>query len=197
MKQKITTICVFCGANPGHNPAYIEAAKALGPFFAKHNLKLVYGGGGTGMMGTIAQSALDAGVHVTGVQPRFLDERELTLPGLNELVLVDSMHERKNKMAELSDAFVALPGGIGTLEELFEVYTWAQLGLHQKPVGLLNIEGYYSMLIGFMDHMVQEGYLHDFNRAILQQSSTYDGLLQAFQEYEAPDVERWLTPKRT
>jgi len=170
-------ICVFCGSSSGTDPRYAEAARALGRAIAGRGLELVYGGGSVGLMGTVADAALAAGGRVTGVIPQVLQIRELAHRGLSDLRVVGSMHERKALMAELSDGFVALPGGMGTLEELSEVLTWAQLGLHAQPVGLLDVGGYYRPLIEFFDHAVTAGFLRPHHRAILQVAEGSDPLL--------------------
>jgi uncharacterized protein (TIGR00730 family) len=161
------SICVYCGSNSGSKPAYTERAAALGDRIAKEGLRLVYGGGNVGLMGTVANAVLEAGGKVTGVIPKQLADWEVAHRGLTELHVVESMHERKAKMAELSDGFVALPGGIGTLEELIEVYTWSYLGIHSKPLGLVNTDGYYDGLTAFLDHSVTEGFLRPQTRASL------------------------------
>ena len=161
-------ICVFCGASTGTDPRHAEGARALGRAIAGRGLELVYGGGSVGLMGAVADAALGAGGRVTGVIPQVLQIRELAHRGLSDLRVVGSMHERKALMAELSDGFVALPGGMGTLEELSEVLTWAQLGLHARPVGLLDVGGYYRPLIAFFDRAVEAGFLRPAHRAILQ-----------------------------
>jgi uncharacterized protein (TIGR00730 family) len=160
-------ICVFCGASSGNDPRHAEAARALGRLLAHRGLELVYGGGSVGLMGTVADAALGAGGRVIGVIPQVLQIRELAHRGLTDLRVVGSMHERKALMAELSDGFIALPGGMGTLEELAEVLTWAQLGLHQRPVGLLDAGGYYRPLIAFFDQAVTAGFLRPAHRALL------------------------------
>src|SRR5512142_817811 len=157
-------VCVFCGSSVGVNPEYARMARRLGGALARRGMGLVYGGGGIGLMGAVADAALDAGGEVVGVIPRALQLRELAHANLTALHVVGSMHERKAKMAELSHAFVALPGGMGTLEELAEILTWAQLGLHQKPCGLLDVAGYYQPLVGFFDRAVAEGFLKPEHR---------------------------------
>lgn len=170
-------ICVFCGASPGNDPRYADAARALGRAIAARGLELVYGGGSVGLMGTVADAALSAGARVTGVIPQVLQIRELAHRGLSDLRVVGSMHERKALMAELSDGFVALPGGMGTLEELAEVLTWAQLGLHARPVGLLDVAGYYRPLVAFFDQAVAAGFLRPHHRAILLEAQAAEPLL--------------------
>lgn len=160
-------ICVFCGSSPGEHPAYAEAAKWLGRILVKKETGLVYGGGSVGLMGILARSVLESGGRVTGVIPRLLVERELAFNGLEDLRIVESMHERKALMAELSDGFISLPGGIGTIEEFVEILTWTQLGIHEKPCGILNVEGYYNSFLEFFDHMTREGFIPPENREML------------------------------
>jgi uncharacterized protein (TIGR00730 family) len=160
-------VCVFCGSNPGNDPLYREAATAMGRLLATRGLGLVYGGGRVGLMGVVADAALAAGGEVIGVIPHSLNEREIAHAGVTDLRVVDSMHTRKAMMAELSDAFVAMPGGVGTFEEFFEAVTWTQLGLHRKPCGLLNVGGFYTPLAAFIDHAVSEGFIKPMHRAIV------------------------------
>ncbi len=162
----IKTICVFCGANTGLRPVFSEAAKALGILIARRNMAVVYGGGNVGLMGVLADAALAEGGEVIGVIPKSLVERELAHTGVSELHIVPTMHERKALMADLSDAFIALPGGYGTLDEFFEVLTWAQLGIHAKPCGLLDVDGYFDNLLAFLDRAVNEGLLQAQNRKL-------------------------------
>lgn len=157
--SKLTSVCVYCGSRPGKNPAYETAAQALGESLASSGIRLVYGGGSIGLMGTVARACLDAGGKVTGVIPRFLEEREVMLRSVEDLVITDDMHERKRRMFEESDAFVALPGGIGTLEEVVEMITWAQLGRHKKPVLLANVGGFWGPLTELMDHMIDQEFI--------------------------------------
>jgi uncharacterized protein (TIGR00730 family) len=163
----IRSICVFCGSSTGLNAGYETAARSFAESAAQRGIRLVYGGASVGLMGAIADAALRNGGEVVGVIPRALVDREIAHRGLTELHVVDTMHERKAMMAELSDAFVALPGGLGTLEELFEVWTWGMLGLHTKPYGILNVTGYYSPLIRFLDHASDEGFIRSAQRAML------------------------------
>jgi uncharacterized protein (TIGR00730 family) len=163
----IRSICVFCGSSSGVSPAYETAARVFAESLVERNIRLVYGGASVGLMGAIADTALRAGGTVVGVIPRALVDREIAHRGLTELHVVDTMHERKARMAGLSDAFVALPGGLGTLEELFEVWTWGMLGLHAKPYGILDVDGYYSPLIHFLDHARDEGFIRPAQRAML------------------------------
>lgn len=161
------SFCVYCGSRPGQREAYADAARRTGSAIAARGSRLVYGGGNVGLMGTVADAALAAGAFVCGVIPRSLMEREVGHRGLSELHVVETMHQRKQMMAERADAFIALPGGIGTFEELFEVWTWRQLGYHDQPIGLLNIEGYYDGLLAFLDRSVAEGFLGENVRALL------------------------------
>lgn len=186
------SVCVYCGSNPGRRGAYRGAATALGETIARRGMKLVYGGASVGLMGAVADATLAAGGHVIGIMPRALVEKEIAHPSLSELHVVASMHERKQMMADLSDGFIALPGGIGTLEELFEVWTWAQLGHHDKPCGLLDISGYYEKLEAFLDHQVSEGFVHPAHRDILKVDADPDALLDAFAAYEPPRVAKWV-----
>ena len=152
-------VCVFCGANPGADPAFLEGARALGEALAATNRVLVYGGAKVGLMGAIADSVLGAGGKVIGVLPQSLVEREVAHPGLTQLHIVSSMHERKTMMAGFADAFIMMPGGLGTLEEFFEVWTWAQLGLHRKPIGIFGSQAFFSPLLAFLDHLVSQGFV--------------------------------------
>jgi uncharacterized protein (TIGR00730 family) len=188
-------LCVFCGSSPGHDPAYAAAAAQLGRVLAERGIGLVYGGGRVGLMGVLADAALAAGAEVIGVIPQALLERELGHRGLTELRVVDSMHARKALMGELAAGFIALPGGIGTLEELFEVWSWAQLGLHRKPCGLLDVEGFFAPLVGFLDRQVEEGFIHPTYRAMLTVASTPGALLDAFAAYEPP-ADKWTASVR-
>lgn len=175
----IRRLCVFCGASPGRDPRHAALARAFGADLARRGIGIVYGGGRVGLMGALADGALAAGGEVIGVIPAALVDRELAHPGLTELRVVDTLHQRKQVMAELADAFVALPGGLGTLEELAEVLSWAQLGLHAKPCGLLDPEGYFEPLLGFLDRAVAEGFLAPAHRGLLLQASDVDRLLDA------------------
>ena len=186
------SVCVYCGSSAGRDPAYAAAARRLGEEIAGRGLGLVYGGSSVGIMKVVADAALALGGRVTGVIPEALVRKEIAHRGLSELLVTSSMHERKMKMAELSDAFVALPGGIGTLEELFEAWTWAQLGLHAKPCGLLNVAGYFDRLIGFLDHAVAERFVKEANRAMLVVSAEPADLLDRFAAYRPPTVEKWI-----
>jgi len=177
--SELRSVCVFCGSRPGARPEYAEAATAMGTAMAEAGLRLVYGGGNVGLMGKVADAVMAAGGEVIGVIPRFMTTRKLDHHGLTELHVVETMHARKAMMAELSDAFAVMPGGIGTLEELFEIWTWAQLGLHAKPCGLLNIAGYYDKLTGFLDSVVTEGFMQPECRTGLAVEATPQALLEA------------------
>jgi uncharacterized protein (TIGR00730 family) len=190
-------VCVYAGSNPGSDPAYAEATRALGAELAARGIGLVYGGGKVGLMGVIADTVLAAGGEAIGVMPQALIDREIGHPGLTELKVVHSMHERKALMAELGDAFVALPGGIGTLEELIEVYTWSQLGIHDKACGVLNVRGYYDGLATLLDHAVAEGFLRAQHRAVLSFAEDPAHLLDALAAYEPPSVGKWLELDQT
>jgi hypothetical protein len=185
-------ICVFCGSDRGVRPDYADAARRLGRALASRRLALVYGGGRVGLMGEIANSVLDAGGEVVGVIPRSLYEMEVAHTGITDLRVVDSMHERKALMAEVSDGFIALPGGMGTLEELFEVLTWAQLGFHEKPCGLLDVAGYFEHLIAFLDHAVGERFLRAEHRELLLVETCPASLLDRFTEHRPPRIEKWI-----
>jgi hypothetical protein len=179
-------ICVFCGSKSGSRPEYLKAARGLGRVLAERQIGLVYGGASVGIMGELADAALAAGGEVVGVIPQRLVDHEIAHKGLTELHVVADMHERKAKMAALADGFIALPGAAGTLEELFEVWTWGQLGLHAKPCGLLDVCGYYEKLAEFLDHMVTEEFLSTEHRAMLSVHSDPEQLLADFVTYEAP-----------
>jgi uncharacterized protein (TIGR00730 family) len=185
-------VCVYAGSNPGRDPAYAQAAAGLARVLAERGIGVVYGGGRVGLMGVVADTALAAGAEVIGVIPQDLVDREIGHSGLTELRVVGSMHERKALMAELAGAFVALPGGAGTLEELIEIYTWSQLGLHRKPMGVLNVRGYYDGLAALLDHAVQEGFLREQHRAALHIAEDAGELLGRFAGWEAPALGKWL-----
>ena len=185
-------ICVYAGSNPGADPAYGEAAADLARVLTGRGIGVVYGGARVGLMGILADTALEAGGEVIGVMPRGLVDREIGHTGLTELHVVASMHERKALMAELSDGFVALPGGAGTLEELIEVYTWSQLGLHAKPMGVLNVNGYYDGLAALLDHAVREGFLRREHRAAMHAEPTAEALLERFDGWRPSGMGKWL-----
>ncbi|NSL88051.1 TIGR00730 family Rossman fold protein [Chitinophaga sp. Mgbs1] len=190
-------IVVFCGSSPGYDPVYMEQARLLGATLAQRNIGLVYGGAKVGLMGAVADGALQAGGQVHGVLPRFLQEKELAHTGLTTLLLVDTMHERKTKMNELADGVIALPGGFGTMEELFEMLTWGQLGLHKKPIALLNINGFYDALNQLSQTMTDQGFLSAPNRSMLLCSNSIDDLLTQMENYRAPEKDKWLTKEKT
>jgi uncharacterized protein (TIGR00730 family) len=187
-------ICVFCGSNPGVRPAYLESARALGRLLLQRDLGLVYGGGRVGLMGEIAETVQAGGGRVVGVIPRALLVREGGDPASTNLQIVPSMHERKAIMAAMSDGFVALPGGFGTFEELCEIVTWAQLGLHAKPIGLLNVESYFDPMIAMFDRAVAEGFVAPVCRSLVLQESGPERLLDRMSAYVPPPVERWIDP---
>jgi uncharacterized protein (TIGR00730 family) len=188
----VRRLCVFSGSSPGAQPAYAEAARELGGALAAQGIGLVYGGASVGLMGVVADAALDAGADVVGVIPQALVDREIAHPRVTDLRVVGSMHERKALMADLADGFVALPGGMGTLEELFEVYTWTQLGLHAKPLGLLDVRGYYSQLAAFLDHAVEERFLTPEHREMLVLEERADAMLAAFRRWRPPVRTKWI-----
>ena len=188
------SVCVFLGSNPGRDPRFAQAARAMGRELAGRGLTLVYGGSNVGLMGLLADTVLAAGGRAVGVIPEALRDKELAHPGLSELHVVSSMHERKALMAERSDAFVALPGGMGTLEELCEMLTWGQLGFHAKPCGVLEVNGYWGGLFRFLDTMVDSGFLRTEHRDMLLSADTPAGLLDAFAAYAPPRVKKWLSP---
>jgi hypothetical protein len=185
-------ICVFAGSSAGARPEYRETAVELGRVLAAHDIGLVYGGAHVGLMGALADAVLAAGGHVTGVIPRALAEREVAHTGLTDLRVVTSMHERKALMADLSDGFIALPGGWGTLDEFFEILTWAQLSLHQKPCGLLNVHGYFDGLLSFLEHSTTEGFVRREYQSMISVSDSATALLEQFAAYRPRTVEKWL-----
>jgi uncharacterized protein (TIGR00730 family) len=185
-------VLVFCGSSPGSRPAYAETAAALGGMLAKRELELVYGGASVGLMGAVADAALAGGGRVTGVIPNRLVEAEVAHAGLTDLRVVETMHERKALMAELSDAVIAMPGGTGTLDELFELFTWSQLGLHRMPLGLLNVAGYWDPLLGFLEHAVAERFLRSEHLATLLVSQEPGALLDELAAYRPKALDKWL-----
>ena len=186
-------LCVFCGSSPGIDARHTDAARDFGARLARHRIALVYGGARRGLMGALADATLENGGRVTGVIPRGLWEREVGHTGLSELLVVDTMHERKALMAARAQGFVALPGGAGTLEELFEAWTWAQLGIHAKPVALLNVGGFYDPLLAMIDAMVAQGFVGTAQRRILLVEEDPERLLAALAAYTPPDGPRWMT----
>lgn len=190
-------LCVFCGSSLGDRPEYAQAARQLGRVLASRNLGLVYGGASVGLMGEVANAVLQEGGEVVGVIPKVLVKREIAHTGLSELRIVGSMHERKALMADLSDGFIVLPGGIGTLDEFFEVLTWAQLGMHWKPCGLLNVSQYYRSLIDFLDHAVSQRFLKEQHRLMMLVDESPEALLKKFEEYQEPQVDPWIMRRST
>jgi uncharacterized protein (TIGR00730 family) len=191
-ERQMNRICVFCGTNPGSRPAYGAAARKLGQILAESGIELVYGGASVGIMGELADSVQEHGGHVTGIIPQQLMEKEAAHTGIPNLIVVASMHQRKSQMADMSDGFIALPGGIGTLEGFFEILTWGQLGIHAKPSGILNVEGYFDNLTGFLDHAVQEGFLTEGHRHAIIVESDAARLLERMQAYTAPEGEKLM-----
>jgi len=184
-------ICVYCGSSPGNLPSYQNAAIDVGTLLAREGIELVYGGGDVGLMGIVADSVLDAGGDVTGVMPRHLVESEIAHNGLTTLEVVEDMHERKMKMAELSDAFITLPGGAGTLEEIMEQWTWAQLGIHTKPCAFYNVDGYYDSLRDMIDKIVESGFMKASYADMLIYRTDAVAILEAFKTYKAP-AHKWI-----
>jgi len=189
----MNSITVFCGSSFGSDDVYKEQAALLGRTLAKQNIQLVYGGANVGLMGAVADGALNEDGKVVGVLPHFLQSKEIAHNQLTELILVETMHERKTRMNDLCDGVIVLPGGYGTLEEFFEMITWAQLGLHQKPIGILNIDGFYDDLIKLVQTMVDKGFLKQINREMLLISNTIDELLEMMRNYQAPTVGKWIS----
>jgi len=190
-------ICVYCGSNPGRLPEYRGMARLLGYELADRGLGLVYGGASIGVMGAVADAVLERGGQAIGVIPHSLATKEVSHDGLDELIVVGSMHERKAKMAELSDGFVALPGGWGTIEEIFEMLTWAQLGFHEKPCGLLNIASYYDHLFAFLEKAIEQQFVKEAYRPMIIMDDTPGTLLDRFSNYRAPKVKKWIGPEET
>jgi uncharacterized protein (TIGR00730 family) len=191
------SLCVFCGSSPGARPEYAATARLLGVSLARRGVRLVYGGARVGLMRELADAVLRAGGEVTGVIPESLRAREVAHTDLRDLRIVGSMHARKALMADLADGFLAIPGGAGTLEEFFEVWTWAQLGIHRKPCGLLNVSGYFDGLLMFLDHAVSERFLRMEHRAMVLVDEDAEHLLERFIAYRAPDVAKWIDRTET
>jgi uncharacterized protein (TIGR00730 family) len=190
-------VCVFCGSSFGNDPVYRRTARSVGALLAERHIELVYGGGNVGLMGEIANAALEHGGHVIGVIPRALAERELAHMGLPDLRIVESMHERKALMADLADGFIALPGGLGTLEEFCEILTWAQLGFHAKPCGLLSVNYYFKPLMTFLSQTVTSGFLRPEHLDMVFVEATVEALLARFDAYRAPDCDKWISRDQT
>ena len=197
-RPSIQRICVFCGSRPGSRPEYLEAARQLGGLFAERRIGLVYGGASVGMMGAVADAVLTGGGEVIGVIPDALVQRELAHDHLTELRVVSSMHERKALMAELSDGVIALPGGFGTFEELFETITWSQLGIHRKAIGVLNVGGFYDGLLSLVEHAIEEGFVPAQHRDLILEAAEPEALLDLISGYEPPaPTRKWLQPNQT
>lgn len=195
--RSLQRVAVYCASNDGVRPEYMACASALGTRLAQRGVTVVYGGGRVGLMGALADAALAAGGDVIGVMPHGLVQREVAHHGLTALRVVDSMHERKAMIADLADAFITLPGGLGTLEELFETWTWAQLGVHRKPVGLFNVSDFWTPLIALLDHVGQEGFLRGNPREWLVIDDDADSMLNRLQAFDAPNVRQWLRLRDT
>ena len=195
MRVPLASVCVFAGSNPGRNPAYEESAAHLGRVLALRGIELVTGGGRVGLMGTVADAALEAGGRVTGVIPRDLADLEIAHRGLSELLVVDSMHARKLAMSDRAQAFIALPGGFGTLEELMEAFTWTQLGIHAKPVGVLDVAGFFGPLLRFLDSVVDAGFVHPAHRSQFLAAAEPDDLLEEIRRWEPTTISKWLGPE--
>ncbi len=194
---KLKKICVFCGSSDGNDSNVTHAAQELGRLFSERNITLVYGAAKIGVMGTIAESVLQSKGTVVGVIPQFLKKKEVVHLGLTELITTDNMHERKLIMQDISDGFITLPGGFGTLEELFELITWLQLGLHTKPIALLNVNGFYDDLLKLLETMVRNGFLKMENYELLLVDTSIENLLQKMEDFRAPQIPKWLKPERT
>jgi uncharacterized protein (TIGR00730 family) len=190
----MTTICTYCGSSDTVHPEFLQAAHEMGSAIAQHGFRLVYGAGSTGLMGAVADGALQAGGEVIGVIPKIFDTPQLCHPKLTSLEIVDTLHERKARLAELADAFIALPGGYGTFEELFEALTWAQIGLHHKAIGLLNTRSYFDPLLAMVEHARSEGFIYPEHRSLLVHAEEPASLLAVLQNFQTPSgLERWLT----
>lgn len=190
-------VCVFCGSSPGARPAYLEAARKVGHLLARRGIELVYGGGRVGLMGAAADAALAAGGTVIGIIPHSLARKEVAHQGLSELRIVESMHDRKAQMSDLADCFLALPGGFGTLEEFFEVLTWAQIGIHRKPCGLLNVDGYFDPLLAFADHALAERFVRPEHRSLILTDTDPGLLLDRMALYHSPIIDKWMDRDQT
>jgi len=196
-QQDLKSITVFCGSSNGSEKIFTEKAFELGQKLAAENIQLIYGGASIGVMGSVANGCLSAHGKVIGIIPKFLGTKEIAHPNLTELITVDTMHERKLKMHELADGFIVLPGGIGTLEEFFEIFTWAQLGLHKKPIAILNTQDYYHDLIEFIENMVDKQFVKPIHKKLILVSEDIRDLLEQMKNYEAPDLGKFITPETT
>lgn len=191
----LTSLCVFCGSASGQKPLYTETAVKLGQSFLKRDIGLVYGGASVGLMGAIADTMLNDGGKVIGVMPQSLVDKEIAHKGLTNLHIVSSMHARKAMMADLSDGFLVMPGGLGTMEEMFEVWTWLQLGIHEKPIGLLNVDHYFDKMLAFLDHVVDQGFLKAEHKNLIQVDPTPEGLIDKLAAFKAPEIKKWGSRK--
>lgn len=191
------SVCVFCGSSAGKDPVYLEVASLMGRTLAEHEITLIYGGAAVGIMGALADGVLETNGRAIGVIPDFLSRKEIRHEGLSKLITVKSMHERKQKMAQLAEGFIALPGGFGTLEELCEILTWSQLGLVSYPVGILNVLGYYDGLLGLFNHMVSQKFLKRQNREMVLTDSSIEGLLRKMKSYQPIKVRKWIDSTKT
>lgn len=191
------SICIYCGSSTGHKPEYAAAAREIGHALAAANVELIYGGGRVGLMGVLADAVLAAGGRVQGVIPQALADLEVAHQGLTQLHVVETMHQRKSLMAELSDGFIALPGGLGTFEELFEIWTWSQLGMHAKPIGLLNVAGYYDLLLQFLDHAEQQQLLQPMHRHVLRVSTDPAEMLRMLRQASPVSAPKWIDASQT
>ena len=193
--SELKSVCVFCGSKVGVDDRYREQAAMLGRLLADQGIRLVFGGGSVGLMGVLADAVLESGGQVTGVIPSMLATKELLHPDVSDMHRVNDMHSRKALMAELSDAFIALPGGYGTFEELLEIITWAQLGIHEKNIGLLNVAGFFDPLMRLIDHAIQEGFIKPKHRGLIIVEERPDALLERLVEHQMPQVKKWLKPQ--
>lgn len=188
----MNSICVFCGSNYGESEEYKNTAEKLGWFLSEKNTTLIYGGGKVGLMGSVANSALQTGGEVVGIIPEFLRDKEIAHQGLTNLIVVDSMHSRKQKMNEMADGFIVLPGGYGTYEEMFEVLSWGQIGMHKKPVGLLNVDGFFDPLIKMLEHTVEKGFARPENLDLILSSTNIEELFEKMKDYNHVVVNKWV-----
>jgi len=195
--MSLRSVCVFCGSRPGRRPEYEDAARALGRRLAADGVRLIYGGGGVGLMGTLATAVMEGGGTVIGVIPDPLATREVAHAGVTEMRVVPSMHARKALMADLADGFIAMPGGLGTFEEVFEILTWAQLGIHAKPIGLVNTGGYFDALIALVEHAIGEGFIHPEQRALFVDAPTPETLMPRLLKHHPPAAFQWVSREQT